>query len=316
MATLGEIWHYTTATGLSGILSEHVLWASSAAFMNDHRELRTGPAVLAKQLDDLHGLVDDENFQGFLRLARGMGTIDQTLSFVACACHERDSLTMWRNYTDEVGFAVRLDPARPLFLRRQRSMSDVLFPSDEKLLGDVAGSAAILGLMADNFDESPREWQDAIYSKREQDSLARECLQLVRAYAKDPGQQTAEDAQTITNVMLEFNRTLQRFKDEAFKHEQERRVVFPVPQPLSRCFTKFRTSKYGIVPYVELGLPAEEPEGAGAALPRPMQNLPILQIAVGPTPYPDQAVAGVRQLLISFGYGDVDVVSSKIPFRS
>ncbi len=195
-------------------------------------------------------------------------------------------------------------------------MSDVLFPSDEKLLGDVAGSAAILGLMADNFDESPREWQDAIYSKREQDSLARECLQLVRAYAKDPGQQTAEDAQTITNVMLEFNRTLQRFKDEAFKHEQERRVVFPVPQPLSRCFTKFRTSKYGIVPYVELGLPAEEPEGAGAALPRPMQNLPILQIAVGPTPYPDQAVAGVRQLLISFGYGDVDVVSSKIPFRS
>lgn len=43
--------------------------------MNEHRELRTGPAVLAKQLDDLHGLVDDEDVQGIRRLAQRMGTI-------------------------------------------------------------------------------------------------------------------------------------------------------------------------------------------------------------------------------------------------
>lgn len=315
MTTTGEIWHYTTAAGLTGILSEHVLWASSAAFMNDHRELRTGPAVLAKQLD-LQGLVDE----GFRLLAQGTGKVDPTLAFVTCACNDGDSLTMWRNYTGgEVGFAVRLDPERPLHLRRQRSIEEVIFPADHKLLASAnfshAAALRLLGTMLGNFDGNPIDWQDAIYDTEQQATLVRHYLARVRAYVADDGQQTEERAEEISDVMLDFDRKLQMFKDEAFKDEQEKRVVCALAQPLSRCFVKFRTGKYGIVPYVELGVPVEEPEGADAVLPRPMQNLPIMQIAVGPTPYPEAAAAGVRQFLMSFGYGDVNVVSSEIPFR-
>lgn len=314
--TTGEIWHYTTAAGLTGILSEHVLWASSAAFMNDHQELRTGPAVLARQFQDLYGSVDE----GFRLLAEGTGTVDPTLSFVACACDDGDSLTMWRNYTGgEVGFAVRLDPERPLHLRRQRSIEDAIFPADHKLLANenysLAATLSLLGKALENFDGNPIDWQDAIYNKEQQDALARQYLARVRSYVADPGLQTNDGAEEISDVMLNFDRQLQMFKDEAFKDEQEKRIVCALQQPLSRCFVKFRTGKYGIVPYVELGVPVEEPEVADSALPRPMQNLPIMEIAVGPTPYPEAAVQGVTQLLMSSGYGYLDVIPSKIPFR-
>ncbi|MBG0741349.1 hypothetical protein IV500_18445 [Paeniglutamicibacter antarcticus] len=44
----GLVWHYSDGAGLKSILGNRVLWASSAAYMNDFQELISGDDVLNK----------------------------------------------------------------------------------------------------------------------------------------------------------------------------------------------------------------------------------------------------------------------------
>lgn len=37
-----DVWHYTTAAGLSGILRSQTLWATETAFLNDASEIDYG----------------------------------------------------------------------------------------------------------------------------------------------------------------------------------------------------------------------------------------------------------------------------------
>jgi len=37
----GTVYHYTSAEGVAGIISNHGIWMSNTAFMNDTTELRT-----------------------------------------------------------------------------------------------------------------------------------------------------------------------------------------------------------------------------------------------------------------------------------
>lgn len=120
----GTVWHYTTAAGLAGMLQDNVLWASSAAFMNDRHEL-TGDALF-RDLFNRHINEVDPRINGGVQFAlQSALRTDRYRTFIVCASKAPDNLTLWRNYTGpEVGFAVALDASQPLSMRRQRPLTE------------------------------------------------------------------------------------------------------------------------------------------------------------------------------------------------
>lgn len=103
-------------------------------------------------------------------------------------------------------------------------------------------------------------------------------------------------------------------KAEGFESESEVRVVTTLST--AREVTKFRTSRYGVVRYVEL---AAGPTSQGFVVrcekyKDSWARLPIVSVVVGPAPYAERGLGAVRRLLLDNGY-DIKPTVSPNRFR-
>jgi hypothetical protein len=110
--TLNQAWHYTTAAGLLDILRRDRLWASSAAFMNDADEIRTGKRALQDAVAARQPPLEDWQLNQ-LRLLGGMTDGQPDKVFLLSASTDGDALTLWRSYGQgtEAEYALELDPS-------------------------------------------------------------------------------------------------------------------------------------------------------------------------------------------------------------
>lgn len=306
----GTVWHYTTAAGLAGMVLENVLWASSAAFMNDRHEL-TGDALF-RDLFNRHMNEVDPRINGGVQFALESALrTDRYRTFIACASKAPDNLTLWRNYTGpEVGFAVALDASQPLSMRRQRPLTEEMI----QRLGYVneEDNQELRKLAARDID--PFDWREAVYTLEEKKLVAWQAILDVEDAVSSHGEDRKPRKDDLT-AMADVAQVIQTFKHEAFKDEQEMRIVCGAPMHADLMYLKHRPGRYGIIPYVELGLPENNSQRLNGG-PEPMKKLPVLGVAVGPTPYPDEATAGVRELLRSLGNETIAVIPSQVPFRT
>lgn len=95
------------------------------------------------------------------------------------------------------------------------------------------------------------------------------------------------------------------FKDDGFRDEKEFRIAIRVRKYKERV--KFRVNPHGLIPYIEI---------------KARKNghldmcLPIKSITVGPCNEPDFIKEGIRFLLLSKGYDNVQMLPSVVPFRA
>lgn len=113
----GLVWHYTDGHGLASILHDHLLWATSAEFLNDAGEVELGVQLLLDELGrraeseggvwaELHENVRAKD----LRAGPSPGTF-----FVLSAAQHWDLLAMWRCYGGlGESYAIGLDPTQRL----------------------------------------------------------------------------------------------------------------------------------------------------------------------------------------------------------
>lgn len=293
------------------MLENHVLWASASSFMNDRQEMATGLQLFSDLMKNHSHEVDEQVRENFTYMVRSALNVDRHRTYIACASREPDSLTMWRNYTGgEVGFAVALDTSRRLRMRRQRPLTQQHLESSGFHDGE---SAALIRGWAN--DGSPGfHWADSIYDLSAQRKSVLESLRTIEqtALARATGRRGSHHE---LEAMHEATQLVARLKHPAFRDEAEVRVVCTAPMHADVTFLKHRSSRFGPVPYIELGIPLDSTK-AVVDHPEPMENLPIIGIAVGPAPYQEEAFVGVRELLRTLGREDIPVVRSQIPFRS
>lgn len=75
---------------------------------------------------------------------------------------------------------------------------------------------------------------------------------------------------------------------------------------------QYRSSRYGLAPYLRLTGPGEDPD---ETLTPTAQPLPIRAVTVSPSAHGNAAEQSVRDLLAAYGRCDVPVTRSGIPFR-
>lgn len=321
----GLVWHYTNGPGLISILSNHVLWATSAPFLNDQQEVALGGELIAQRIIERGQAVDADDFYAHLAAKVRAGIVDghgpsPAQFFILSASQTWDSLVMWRNYDGaQESYAIGLDASAPLqVLADNPDIDPVQF-------GPTLGTGV-------NVRRTP--WEPVRYTEAEQvalvdavfDSLPEELgrfrdrlgdLRQYSAFEDIPPDAFSE----LDDTRDDLEQALLLIKHSGFVDERETRkavVIWASDEDRSRDqiarLVRYRSTSYEMAPYLELtgAGPDADPRDPVACHPSP---LPIRAVAISPSPNGKDATDSLRGLLASRGSRDVDILRSAIPFR-
>lgn len=292
-----QLYHYTTAEGLVGILQSGCIYASHVSFLNDTSEathaLEFGKELLKEcavgkiQPEEMHGLSGEQLALYGSPLFEKTNQLWQEDAYVTSFCEDGDLLSQWRGYAMG-GFAIlfaRLTGAAPVTGER--------FPDRDLLV------------------KSPVIWKTTINKVVYQDDEKKRAILSILAAGCKATEKASDDAKVQSNVALLTSLLLQMWvhtaKHSSFHHEREWRII------------SFKDTKAGAL-RVDKGFQARLVAGqlvpAIRLMPATGQQLPIVGVKCGPNAGTDLTEKAVRLLLSSHGYPTDQVTTSTIPFRS
>jgi len=308
MPQAGILYHYTTASGLQGILEKNELWATSAYFLNDPAEITYGCDRLRAVLDDW--LENDAKmrspdsltvcFVKDLRKFFGENLLKKEIIrpiYLACFCEEDNLLSQWRAYGQSGGYSVGLrTPSVDTlslgegFSPEPNAYTSVWTKVEYDINQQKAQCDALLSSMLTLFDDTAT-------------------AEAIRTISDHPLTGYVAFLNVIADILLE---EIVRFKHEAFRVEKEWRIVIRRRQLKKQATddggktplkTHYRALNGMLVPYVKL-----IPSGNA-------KHLPIKCIRSGPTFDKTTAAMALHMLLEDNAYPPVRVLGSDIAVK-
>lgn len=324
-----EIWHYTDANGLLGMVRDRGLWAGCTDFMNDEKEAIRGIEMLRSRWGNEGSETLNPEDGEEIELAIANMESSKERQYIVSSSEQSDSLTMWRNYGREaVSYAVQLDPSVNLALVPIPKYSeteewpdapdDYLQPYFEVVQEEDGSTHSVLTGHPDSVHSRQRGgWKRVEYTEAKQieivDGVAEAIIKYRSGLKGKPGNHLWEFLH-----QMRWEEQLTLIKDRGFHHEEEARLHFFGVTPEWR-FVHYRSTSLGVTPYIvltEASDQTQETDGWGSgtfeSVPR---RLPIVAVRIGPTRYPDLAERGLRSLLNENGYTNVEILKSEVPFR-
>lgn len=98
------IYHYTTISGLIGIISNLELWASDCRYLNDGTELTYANNIFLEEVGKLNREPKDFSQGGGYRIPYSV--MHYFRMFVTCFCRNGDLLSQWRGYGVDQGYSL------------------------------------------------------------------------------------------------------------------------------------------------------------------------------------------------------------------
>lgn len=319
----GELFHYTSAAGMEGIISGNEIHASNINFLNDYSEgqlLVDGmfqriysetlgqfkeiwPNIANRSEIECLGSPEEfvRNHVNTLRQAVESSSQDHFPTFVAPFCvHKKDTemrnglLSQWRGYGADGGMCLVFERAKI-----------------EKASGQENLSGKGICLFKSATYIAKRDDIEALVDKLNLDIIASSLNQYFLQPANNPISYFKEIESTI-RPLTEIAPFL---KDETFVEEQEHRLAFAAFSQSMFSYladndavgntekkkTRFKMSKGRLTPYVSLL------EGS-------MRNS-LLEVIVGPGKNQYQNYIAAKMLLKELGVENAFVRHSKIPFE-
>lgn len=276
----GLLYHYTTLTGLLGIVGSAKLWASDIRYMNDSAELRHSADLIRQEVQE--------------RLAKELDKADLLGQFVD-----------WISY--------RITNGHMLFAASFRSHGNLL----SQWRGySTHGKGVSLGFSADYILEcaNRQHFQIAkcIYEPTRQRKLIAQVVDVIEKNAARlvKGGESSEELSALYNTVFEqveidLLKIAAILKHPSFQEEKEWRVVSPVFIPPMTVPVFFREANAMLVPYVEFDLLLQAD--------KPPQ---LDHCYLGPTSNVNISMNSLRMFLAQHGIEPSQGISyCQIPFR-
>ena len=229
-----RIYHYTTASGLLGILQSQTIYATEVSYLNNSQEIKYGVDLALSELTKFSEESNAEDKREFLTVVlQTLQTFSKHEIFVSCFCEDGDLLSQWKGYSDfGAGFSIGLDIEKYSNSPRMLSNAPIRI---KKVVYDAELQKRILW---DQFIATMGVFDD-----------------WMERYPTDKNTILTAAAVGLTEYI---KLQLVRFKAPAFSEEQEWRVFYYPPmygKAEYKNLTKFRTSGNRIIPYLEFPLP-------------------------------------------------------------
>ncbi len=276
------LFHYTTATGLLGILTGSSIWASDLMFLNDSQEAVYARDLVFGAIRDMQNPLPDpehftnrlgqggaEHFAEYQRYVLDGLTTAEFGIFVTCFCESGDLLSQWRAYGSDHGYAIEISV-------------DALHSA----IKAVPTYAAATGLFKVRYGYETAE------------TVIETAIAEVASFnGNHPGVKAHYAALAVSSMLAQV-------KHPGFSEEQEWRLVmgleiYDESSVTRQQPTQFRATNVAIVPYLTLPLPLES----------------IVSIKVGPGKNVEVRESGTRRVLKSLG-SKATVTRSEVPLRT
>ncbi|WP_431273652.1 DUF2971 domain-containing protein [Variovorax ureilyticus] len=264
-----EVFHYTDAGGLIGILAaKGELWATDVRCMNDANEMTHGNVLLQKAIEERRGDPACTLLSGLLEHPAFLSGIVFTTSFSS----ERDLLSQWRAYADNgAGFALGF---------RSAGLKELT----------LDGNRVVQSLVRVEYGADVQRLR------------AQRLVNGILEKLEPLGQRTldAQDEQMLATALgLVLTAASAASKNSGFEEEAEHRIVLRSHQDpllaldaspsLTMPVCQFRSGKYGITPFLKLRFP----DG--------MLTRALSRIVMGPRVAAPDSEQKVRALLANAG---------------
>ncbi len=310
-----QLFHYTSAAGLDGIIQSQTLRATHYAYLNDAEEIKYFlkkrlPEIFEKVILSL-GFEEKEACQRGKQIAKSLqdkllnsATDNEPLAepYITSFCTTRNSdervdkhglLSQWRGYGKDGGYALVFDT---------KNLSELLTEFSEKYenCGDLFGG-------------------NVVYSNDSEQTFSKEFeadLATMETFLSSH-LRGADDDENLENIFIAIMRCACRYKHWGFKEENEVRLVFIPHNKETREYARregitinhIQQKQYvrfgKSIPFVDLL------EGITSAT----RSLPIQRVIIGPCAEHERA-RRVRAVEILLRQHDIDakVSASEIPF--
>ena len=276
-----EVWHYTSADGLIGVLKSGKIWSTQIACLNDTLEQRYFGNLVHAAVRLWRSQNTDPTNAVMLRIADdALANTDVTAAgyFVACFSEVEDDLGQWRGYGGgECGYAIgfRYDGILEAIKTRPGTL-----------------------LLPMNYDEKTQTF------------LVADVLRIAQVYFLDGLKRGLPDVEKwARDFLFAFAAELEIFaciiKHPKFSGEAERRIT-TLFQAGEHQALEFRQKRTLLARHLPLDLTIAAHDG---------KRLPITRIYVGPGPAQQVSRVGVGDLLLKCGYQNITVEMSKVPYR-
>ena len=263
------VYHYTSASGLIGILQSGTLRGTAAAFLNDLSEVEYGRSVCRKVLNEE---LAAKNGPERVLLERVLGlTDDEGVPqdvYITSFSARRDVLSQWRGYGSPDGrFCIGFQVA-------QFSERDIL--------------------------QLPRP---VLYDEARQRELVRRAVATTCDALRGLSGGAGHEWHYASVLASHLRRLSCSFKHAGFEEEQEWRSVTATFAPEDIRMLQFDILRGSPRPFLTML--------AGS---RTSSRLPVVEVCVGPNERKAAAAHATRLLLSRYGYDNVRVTHTDIPF--
>ena len=282
------LYHYTSQTGLIGMLNTETIWASKIHYLNDSKEFALALELASDELDRRIKAATSRGDRSRFELLRNtIYTIAGVNTCVCCFSELDDDLSQWRGYGGgnarfSVGFT------REWFTRVKETLGLSLRcciydpEKQQRLIQDEIDE-----FFATNAEKEPDYW-DRNRSRRDP---ARPRTFVVSRHAGN------DFATRLALIAPEI-------KHKSFEAEREWRLVAAT---VSAHELHHRPGRSMLIPYYKIPIGNDDKFDS------------IREIVVGPTPHPDLLAASVESLAIAAGLVNPDntpkTKTTSIPFR-
>lgn len=335
------LYHYTSISGLKGIIDSSCLHATNIKYLNDSKEFVFGLDYFSKLFphpESAFRIPEPQEMSLYDHLVEHL--FNRTLSgfryrrkasdcFVMSFSKNPDVLSQWRAYGKEnVGYCIKFN------------YSGLFYPSDS-LDGMVTKVNYIdpddLSFARKTLEDIKREWKPELLNKmpwlkshntEEYNKMLKKMYELnitssamfdipldteERVYPDkvdvnddDPDWYAAINIFNFFVIEPALSTIAYSWKHHSFCEEDEYRLVFnrveKILSILDKRHVKFKEGKTFLVPYIEI--------------PYDFKKKKIIEeVIVGPCPHPIEAAGSVQQFLDLNIDNVVKVVDSKIPYR-
>ena len=256
------VYHYTDPSALIGILESGRIWATHVSRMNDVMEYEIGVTFVTQFI---RANLDRPSAELVGKAISRLMSVD---TFIACYSAVRNRLSQWRAYSGKsAGYCIGLRTS-------EMATTDGRMPLLEKVIYHKDVAESLLLRLLDGVDE---------FLNR-----------------NDFGE--VEVGYILGMLESTFNNVACIIKHPGFEEEAEYRHIYQPSMSALSLDTKYRTGRFGLTPYVELGFLQE-------------RQLPIESITIGPCRDPGSEEQLLGMILDKYGYGNVEIRISDIPLR-
>jgi len=287
------LFHYTDAGGLLGIIDTRRLWVTHTFYLNDVTEISYTHGLVGELVEELQKEVKPyakekstyevahSMYSGFLQRLRydTMRIKPNPDVYVVCFCEDDDLLSQWRGYGNRgSGYAIGFDTERLVHPSHAFKLRKVLYHIEEQkqILNKILSAV-----------------RDSLFSR------------LTEVMSFDSAESLAEEYAVIFEN--EVARYATFFKHKKFQEEKEWRLIYSPTENVYSNQIKFRSGRFGIVPYTEIGLPDGKNNDHGGLL-------PIVSVRIGPTAQPVLERKAL-DMLAGGKYPDIEILKSDVPLR-